>query len=100
MAGTGFLSHTASSMARSTSAASSAEGPPSGLHVGDRVSALGMEGTLRYIGDVQFKPGMWGGIELSGEYAGKGKNDGTVQGWVHTLPAVARYGLTAFTSLL
>lgn len=50
------------------------------VQVGDEVHAVGFEGTLRYLGDVQFKEGSWGGIELSAAHAGKGKNDGSVQG--------------------
>lgn len=48
--------------------------------VGDRVRAMGFEGVLRYLGEVQFKAGEWAGIELGGDHAGKGKNDGSVQG--------------------
>ena len=50
------------------------------VQVGDEVYAMGFEGTLRYLGGVQFKEGSWGGIELSAAHAGKGKNDGSVQG--------------------
>lgn len=53
------------------------EAPP---QVGDRVKAAAMEGILRYVGEVNGKPGTWAGVELVGEYVGKGKNDGTVQG--------------------
>ncbi|KAL7420492.1 hypothetical protein Q5752_004442 [Cryptotrichosporon argae] len=45
-----------------------------------RVGSLGMEGTLRYIGTVDFRDGVWAGVELEGGFAGKGKNDGTVEG--------------------
>lgn len=48
--------------------------------VGDRVKAAGMEGMLRYVGEVHGKPGTWAGVELIGEYIERGKNDGTVQG--------------------
>jgi len=50
--------------------------------VGERVrmSGLGMEGTLRFIGQTQFKEGVWSGVELEGGFAGKGKNDGSVDG--------------------
>jgi CAP-Gly domain-containing linker protein 1 len=53
------------------------DAPP---QVGDRVQAAGMEGILRYVGEVHGKPGTWAGVELVGDYVGKGKNDGTVQG--------------------
>lgn len=52
-------------------------GPP---RIGDRVKAAGMEGVLRYTGEVTGKPGIWAGIELVDEYVGKGKNNGSVQG--------------------
>lgn len=45
-----------------------------------RIESLGYEGTLKYIGDIDGKPGQWAGVELSGGFAGKGKNDGTVDG--------------------
>ncbi|KAH7927113.1 hypothetical protein BV22DRAFT_1061490 [Leucogyrophana mollusca] len=50
--------------------------------VGDnvRIESLGYEGTLRYLGDIEGKPGLWAGVELSGGFAGKGKNNGTVNG--------------------
>lgn len=54
--------------------------PPVQPEVGDNVRALGMEGVLRYIGEVEFKPGTWAGIQLTGQYEGKGKNNGSVQG--------------------
>ncbi|KAG8766048.1 hypothetical protein FRC15_006633, partial [Serendipita sp. 397] len=52
------------------------------LEVGDQVTieSLGLEGTLRFLGEIAGKPGHWAGVELSGEYAGKGKNDGSVAG--------------------
>lgn len=48
--------------------------------VGDkvRVEGMGMEGWLRFVGEIAGKPGMWAGVELSGGFAGKGKNDGSV----------------------
>lgn len=50
--------------------------------VGDnvRIESLGYEGTLRYLGEINGKPGLWAGVELSGGFAGKGKNDGSVNG--------------------
>jgi CAP-Gly domain-containing linker protein 1 len=57
------------------------------FEVGDRVriESLGMEGTLRFLGEASFKPGIWAGVELSGGFAGRGKNDGSVNGYVQTL---------------
>ncbi|ORZ00297.1 hypothetical protein BCR43DRAFT_560826 [Syncephalastrum racemosum] len=50
------------------------------LRVGDRVAvpSLHIEGTLRFLGETEFKPGRWAGIEL--DAIGSGKNDGSVQG--------------------
>lgn len=39
-----------------------------------------MEGTVRFIGEVDGKAGQWGGVELSPEFEGRGKNDGSVKG--------------------
>lgn len=39
-----------------------------------------MTGTLRFIGGVEGKAGTWAGVELDDEFAGRGKNDGSVQG--------------------
>lgn len=54
------------------------------FEVGDdvRIESLGYEGTLRYIGDIDGKPGLWAGVELGGGFFGKGKNDGSVNGYV------------------
>lgn len=54
------------------------------FEVGDnvRIESLGYEGILRYIGEIDGKAGLWAGVELSGGFAGKGKNDGSVNGWV------------------
>lgn len=50
--------------------------------IGERVrmQAMGMEGTLRFLGETDFKAGVWAGIELEGGFSGKGKNDGSVGG--------------------
>jgi CAP-Gly domain-containing linker protein 1 len=52
------------------------------FEVGDnvRIESLGFEGTLRYLGEIEGKTGQWAGVELSGGFAGKGKNDGSVDG--------------------
>ncbi|KAG7445442.1 uncharacterized protein BT62DRAFT_195052 [Guyanagaster necrorhizus] len=59
--------------------------PPSSLHTfeeGDkvRIESLGFEGTLRYVGEIEGKAGLWAGVELAGGFAGKGKNNGSVGG--------------------
>ncbi|KAK6981223.1 hypothetical protein R3P38DRAFT_3464352 [Favolaschia claudopus] len=50
--------------------------------IGDnvRIESLGYEGTLRFLGSIDGKPGLWAGVELGGGFAGKGKNDGSVAG--------------------
>lgn len=50
--------------------------------IGDnvRIESLGFEGTLRYLGEIDGKPGHWAGVELGGGFAGKGKNNGIVNG--------------------
>jgi CAP-Gly domain-containing linker protein 1 len=52
------------------------------FEVGDnvRIESLGFEGSLQYLGDIDGKAGQWAGVELSGGFAGKGKNDGSVNG--------------------
>jgi CAP-Gly domain-containing linker protein 1 len=52
------------------------------FEVGDnvRIESLGFEGRLRYIGEIDSKSGLWAGVELSGGFSGKGKNDGSVGG--------------------
>ncbi|KIJ49403.1 hypothetical protein M422DRAFT_44776 [Sphaerobolus stellatus SS14] len=45
-----------------------------------RIESLGMEGTLRYLGSIDGKPGLWAGVELNPGFIGRGKNDGTVNG--------------------
>lgn len=47
-----------------------------------RISGSGMEGTLRYLGKIEGKDGIWAGVELDEGFAGKGRNDGTVDGYV------------------
>ena len=41
---------------------------------------MGFEGVLRFIGRIEVKPGEWAGVGLGGGFAGKGKNDGSVNG--------------------
>lgn len=52
------------------------------FEVGDnvRIESLGYEGTLRYLGEIDGKLGLWAGVELSGGFSGKGKNNGAVSG--------------------
>jgi len=51
------------------------------VRVGDEVNVPGgMYGTIKFIGTVRNKQGVFAGVELSKEYASKGKNDGDVEG--------------------
>lgn len=44
------------------------------------VGGIAMEGTIRFLGEVDGKDGEWGGVELDPEFEGRGKNDGSVKG--------------------
>lgn len=51
------------------------------LEVGDLVDVPGnMHGTVKFIGNVQGKKGTFAGVELSEEFAIRGKNNGDVDG--------------------
>jgi len=53
------------------------------IGVGDRVDVPGgMHGVVKFIGAVSNKKGVFAGVELSREFASRGKNDGEVDGWV------------------
>lgn len=58
-------------------------GPEPEFNLGDQVNVPGdMSGTVRFIGTVHGKPGNFLGVELFEEYAPRGKNDGSVDGYV------------------
>ena len=51
------------------------------IGVGDLVDVPGsMHGTVRFIGTVDGKKGVFAGVELSAEFAARGKNNGDVDG--------------------
>lgn len=51
------------------------------LEVGDLVDVPGsMHGVIKFIGEVKGKKGHFAGVELSKEFAARGKNDGDVDG--------------------
>ncbi|KAL1958024.1 hypothetical protein VTO42DRAFT_5236 [Malbranchea cinnamomea] len=55
--------------------------PIDNIQIGDVVNVPGgMYGTVRFIGPVAGKQGRFAGIELAPEFAGKGKNNGSVDG--------------------
>lgn len=56
-----------------------------------RIESLGMEGTLRYLGAIEGKSGIWAGVELAPGFAGRGKNDGTVNGLIFFLSIFLPY---------
>lgn len=52
------------------------------IEVGDWVDVPGsMHGTVRFVGNVDGKKGIFAGVELSEEFASKGKNNGDVDGY-------------------
>jgi len=57
------------------------EEPQISVDVGDTVEVPGgMLGVVRYVGGVKGKAGVFAGVELSKEFAPRGKNDGDVDG--------------------
>ena len=61
---------------------------------GDTVDVPGgMVGTVRFVGTVQGKKGTFAGVELHPEFAGRGKNSGDVDGYVHILSNNLTFGV-------
>lgn len=59
------------------------EDPEHSVDVGDAVEVPGgMLGVVRYVGGVKGKHGIFAGVELSKDFAPRGKNDGDVDGYV------------------
>lgn len=50
------------------------------FYIGERVAvdSMGVVGTLKFLGEAEFKEGLWAGIQL--DILGSGKNDGSVKG--------------------
>lgn len=81
---TGFGSSISSRVAPATPKRAPPPPKVAKLGVGDAVTlevgGVAMEGTVRFLGEVEGKEGNWGGVELDEAWAGKGKNDGSVKG--------------------
>lgn len=73
----------------------SAPGQMSGeLEVGDAVNVPGaMHGIVKFIGSVKGKNGTFVGVELSREFASRGKNDGEVEGTSYFTTSVPGAGI-------
>ncbi|MBE7181384.1 MAG: hypothetical protein INR71_09295, partial [Terriglobus roseus] len=55
------------------------------LDLGETVDVPGgMHGVIKFIGSVKGKKGTFAGVELSSEFAAKGKNDGDVDGYARS----------------
>ncbi|KOS18882.1 Dynactin subunit 1 [Escovopsis weberi] len=64
------------------------------LSVGDVVDVPGgMNGTVRFVGTVEGKKGLFVGVELSADFASKGKNSGDVDGVSYFSTHVAGAGM-------
>jgi dynactin complex subunit len=51
------------------------------IQVGDTVEVPGgMDGTVKFVGEVRGKQGYFVGVELSKRWASRGKNDGDAEG--------------------
>ncbi|KAF2270674.1 hypothetical protein CC78DRAFT_557376 [Lojkania enalia] len=64
------------------------------VEVGDTVDVPGgMHGVVKFIGSVRGKKGVFAGVELSKEYAARGKNDGDVEGTRYFTTSVPGSGI-------
>ncbi|KAF2662916.1 hypothetical protein K491DRAFT_584766 [Lophiostoma macrostomum CBS 122681] len=64
------------------------------IDVGDTVDVPGgMHGVVKFIGSVRGKKGVFGGVELSREFAVRGKNDGDVDGTRYFTTSVPGSGI-------
>ncbi|KAI8073662.1 hypothetical protein BDF21DRAFT_75755 [Thamnidium elegans] len=61
------------------------------------VDSMGIVGTLRFLGEAEFKEGYWAGIQL--DIVGSGKNDGSVKG-IRYFSCPANTGLFVLASKL
>ncbi|KAI9682871.1 MAG: hypothetical protein M1829_006305 [Trizodia sp. TS-e1964] len=64
------------------------------LEIGDLVDVPGgMYGTVKFVGSVKGKNGVFAGVELSKEWAQRGKNDGDVDGVRYFTTSVPKAGI-------
>ncbi|KAF2013161.1 hypothetical protein BU24DRAFT_350128 [Aaosphaeria arxii CBS 175.79] len=64
------------------------------IEVGDTVDVPGgMHGTVKFVGAVAGKKGVFAGVELSGEFASRGKNDGDVDGKRYFVTSIPGAGI-------
>ncbi|KAF1944117.1 hypothetical protein EJ02DRAFT_452730 [Clathrospora elynae] len=64
------------------------------IGVGDAVDVPGgMNGVVKFVGSIRGKQGVFAGVELSREYAARGKNDGAVDGTQYFNTAVPGSGI-------
>ncbi|OAG09026.1 uncharacterized protein CC84DRAFT_1162819 [Paraphaeosphaeria sporulosa] len=64
------------------------------LEVGDLVDVPGaMTGVVKFVGSVRGKPGVFAGVELSRQFATRGKNDGDVEGTSYFRTSVPGSGI-------
>ena len=55
------------------------------VEIGDAVNVPGgMDGTVKFVGEVRGKSGIFVGVELSRRWAPRGKNDGDAEGYLQT----------------
>ncbi|KAI9748850.1 MAG: Vacuolar ATP synthase subunit C [Chaenotheca gracillima] len=94
-AGFGASRGPGSRMAPTTPGNKTAGGPDGGdIEVGDSVDVPGgMHGTVKFIGSVKGKPGVFAGVELSREFAARGKNDGDVDGTRYFTTSIPNSGI-------
>ena len=51
------------------------------IEIGDAVEVPGgMDGTVKFVGEIRGKQGYFVGVELSRKWASRGKNDGDAEG--------------------
>ncbi|KAI9679957.1 MAG: hypothetical protein M1817_004972 [Caeruleum heppii] len=81
-------------MAPSTPAMQRSAAADRDIDVGDLVDVPGgMHGTVKFIGNVKGKNGVFAGVELSQQFAQRGKNDGDVEGTRYFTTSIPNSGI-------